>query len=160
MNLFEKINDDFKQILKSGDSLRISVLRMLSAAIHNREIEKRTKLAKENKPPEPLTDDEVLEVVASEAKKRREAIEGFEKGGRQELAEKERKELEILQGYLPEQLSREAIAKAVEEAIGSTGASGAKDIGKVMGYLSSKLKGKADMTRVSKLVADKLNGGT
>lgn len=157
MNLFEKINDDLKQILKSGDSLRISVLRMLSAAIHNREIEKRTKLAKENKPPEPLTDDEVLEVVASEAKKRREAIEGFEKGGRQELAEKERKELEILQGYLPEQLSREAIAKAVEEAIGSTGASGAKDIGNVMGYLSPKLKGKADMTRVSKLVADKLN---
>lgn len=160
MNLFEKINDDFKQILKSGDSLRISVLRMLSAAIHNREIEKRTKLAKENKPPEPLTDDEVLEVVASEAKKRREAIEGFEKGGRQELAEKERKELEILQGYLPEQLSREAIAKAVEEAIGSTGASGPKDVGKVMGYLSPKLKGKADMTRVSKLVADKLSGGT
>lgn len=160
MALIEKINDDLKAAMRDNDPLQLSVLRLLSAAIHNKEIEKRTRLSKEGKPPEPLTEEEVLAVVMSEAKKRREAIDSFEKGGRQELAEKERKELEILQGYLPEQLSREAVAKAVEEAIGSTGASGPKDVGKVMGYLSPKLKGKADMTRVSKLVADKLSGGT
>ena len=134
MDLLDRIFEDLKNALRQGDALRVSVLRMLAASIRNREIEKRTKFAKAGKPPEPLTGEEMAEAVVSEAKKRREAIEGFEKGGRQDLAEQEKKELAVLGAYLPEQFSEVEVAAAIDEAIRATGASGAKDIGKVMGY--------------------------
>ncbi|MBI1974953.1 MAG: GatB/YqeY domain-containing protein, partial [Parcubacteria group bacterium] len=96
----------------------------------------------------------------SEAKKRREAIEGFEKGGRIDLVEKERKELGILETYLPLQLSDEEIQKEIDGAVKAVGASSTKDVGKVMAYLGARLKGKADMGLVSKKVASKLAAGT
>jgi len=156
MGLKEKVDEDLKQALKAGDSIRVSVLRMLSAAIHNKEIEKRTKLAKAGKPPEPLGEEEVLGVVASEAKKRRESIEGFEKGGRPDKAGAEKRELALLEEYLPERLPQAEVAKAVDEAVAATAASSPKDTGKVLGYLAAKLKGRADMSEVAKMVAARL----
>lgn len=156
MGLKEKVDEDLKNALKSGEATRVSVLRMLSAAIHNKEIEKRTKLAKEGKSPEPLAEEEVLAALSSEAKKRRESVESFEKVGRHDLAAKEKEELAILNQYLPAQLSEEAVSSAVAEAIAATAASGPKDAGKVLGYLSAKLKGRADMAAVAKMVAGRL----
>lgn len=159
--LKEKIQQELKEAqLKREESL-ISVLRMLNAAIHNREIEKRTKLSK-SEPLEKLaelselTDEEIIEVISSEAKKRREAILEFEKGARQDLVEKEKKELEVLQKYLPTQLSEEELRRLIKEAIEKTGASESKNIGKVMAELMPKIKGKADGGLVSKMVKELL----
>ena len=139
-------------------------MRMLQAASINREKEKRAKLAKEKgemKEEElvkesQLTDKEVVEVISSEAKKRREAIEGFERGGRKDLAEKERAELKILQSYLPEQLTEEEIKKLVEDAIRKVGATGPQDMGRVMGELMPQVKGKIDGGTVSRIVKELL----
>jgi uncharacterized protein YqeY len=102
------------------------------------------------------TDEDVIEVVGREIKKRKESIELYEKGGRQELADKEKRELEVLQGYLPEQMSEEEVRKLVEETIQSLGASTMQDMGKVMGALSAKTKGKADGSLVSSIVREQL----
>jgi hypothetical protein len=144
--------------MKAGEGLRVSVLRMLSAAIHNREIAKRTKLAKETKPVEPLSEEEVLEAVMAEAKKRLEAIEGFDRGGRGDMVAKEKQELSMLQEYMPVQLSREEMVKEIDSAIAAIGALGHKDMGKAMGLLSSKLKGRADMGQISRILSQKLSG--
>ena len=162
--LKEKILQNLNTALKEKKELGLSVLRMLSAAINNRETEKRTKLWKEKpdlssqalKKESKLTDEEVAEVVSAEAKKRKESIEGFQKGNRQELAEKEKKELEILEKYLPEQLSQEQIKKLVQEAISKVGAKEMRNMGKVMQELMPKVKGKADGVLVSKVVKESL----
>ena len=169
MPLLEKIQNDLKDAFKKGEKVLVSVLRLLASAIHNKEIEKRTKLVKSqpeagrpwaDEPAEKLeelskiTDEEIVEVISSEAKKRRESIDLFEKGGRKELAEKEKKELEILEKYLPEQLSEEEIKKLVKEAIEKTGAKEQKDMGRVMAELMPKVKGKSDGSLVSKIVRD------
>ena len=162
--LKEKILQNLNTALKEKKELELSVLRMLSAAVQNRESEKRTKLWKEKAdlPSEELekksklTDEEVLEVISSEAKKRKESIEGFQKGKREDLVEKEKKELEILESYLPEQLSEEEIKKLVEEAVSKVGAKEMRDVGKVMQELMPKVKGRADGALISKIVKESL----
>jgi len=169
--LKEQIQNDLKEAFKKNEKDLVSVLRLLTAAFQNKEIEKRTKLSKSqpetgrpwaDEPVEKLeelsklTEEEVLEVISFEAKKRRDSIFEFEKGGRQDLADKEKQELEILQKYLPEQLSEEEIKKLVKEAIEKIGASEPKDMGKVMAELSPKIKGKADGSLVSKIVKELL----
>jgi len=162
--LKEKILQNLNTALKEKKELELSVLRMLSAAVQNRESEKRTKLWKEKAdlPSEELekksklTDEEVLEVISSEAKKRKESIEGFQKGKREDLVEKEKKELEILESYLPEQLSEEEIKKLVQETVSKVGAKEMRDVGKVMQELMPEVKGRADGALVSKIVKESL----
>jgi hypothetical protein len=164
MDLREKINEDTKLALKAKEELKSSVLRMLSASFLNKEKEKRYKLFKENKEMKEselekeskLQEEEIIEVISFEIKKRREAIEGFEKGGRNEAAQKEKEEMEILKKYLPEQLSEEEIKNIVKEAIERSGAKEQKDMGKVMAILMPKVKGKADGGLVSKIVKELL----
>jgi len=164
MNLKEKISNDLKKSLKEKNNSEILTLRMLRAAILNKEKEKRAKLAKEKEgldekdlvEKSQLTDDEIIEVAFSEAKKRNESISEFEKGKRPDLVEKERAELEILKKYLPEQLSEEEIKKIAKEIIDKVGASGPKDIGRVMAELMPKMKGKAEGNLTSRIVKELL----
>ena len=147
MTISEKINEDLKSAMKSGDKTALSVLRMLKSDCKYKQIE----LGRD------LTDDDVLAVLASSAKKRRDAIEGFEKGGRSDLVAKEKAELEVLSGYLPQPMSTEELEKIVAEVIAETGASTPKDIGLVMKQLMPKVKGKIDGRKVNEAVARKLN---
>lgn len=163
MNLKEKIQSDLMQAIKSGDSLKLSVLRMVLATIHNKEIEKRAKLSKSEKisPTElekqsQLSEEEVLEALLSETKKRKEAIIEYEKGNRQDLVEKEKSELEMLKRYLPEELSDEELRKMAVEAIKEVGAQTSKDFGKVMSFLMPKIKGRADGAKASQIVKELL----
>lgn len=163
MALKEEIQDDLISALKEKKEIEAGTLRMLNAAVLNKEKEKRAKLAKEKEMTEKelieksqLTDEEMIEVISSEAKKRREAISEFEKGERKDLAEKEKKEMEILKKYLPEQLPEEKIKKLVQEVIEKVGASEIKDIGKVMAELMPQVKGKAEGGLVSKIVKELL----
>lgn len=160
--LKEKINEDLKKAQQEKNELVVLVLRGLNAAVHNKEIEKRTKLSKEEKDIEKLKEEsklieeEIMEVVSSEAKKRKEAIEEFKKGDRDDLAEKEEKELKILKKYLPEQMSEEQIKEEAKKVIEELGATDPQDTGKVMGALMPKLKGKAEGGLVNKIVSDLL----
>lgn len=165
MNLKEKILNDLKKSLKERKDSESLTLRMLQATILNKEKEKRAKLAKEKEgldekdlvEKSQLTDDEIIEVAFSEAKKRNESISEFEKGKRFDLVEKERAELEVLKKYLPEQLPEEEIKKLAEGIIDKIGAAGQKDIGKVMAELMPKVKGKAGGGIVSKMVKELLS---
>lgn len=159
--LKEKLKADVKEALKAGDSNRRTVLGMVLSAIQNKELEKRAKAAKVEGGSDlatagELTDDEVLAVVASEVKKRKESIAVFEQGGRPELAADEKKEVELLSGYLPEQLSKAALQTLVQEGITATGATTIKDMGKVVGYVMGKAKSAADGQVVSALVKEEL----
>ncbi|MBD3208120.1 MAG: GatB/YqeY domain-containing protein [Candidatus Nealsonbacteria bacterium] len=163
--LREEIEENFKKALKEGNKEELSALRMLKTEIVNRQKEKRYKLSKENPelPPQELEekssldDEEIKEAVFSLVKKSKQAIEDFEKGERKDLAEKERKEVEVLEKYLPEQLSEEEIKKEAQEAIKDTGAEGMRDMGKVMSELMPKLKGKAEGSKVSRIVKNLLS---
>ena len=148
--LKDKIQEDLKQAMLAKEEDKLSTIRMLKSALQYFEIQKRGAGYE-------ATDDDVIEVVGKEIKKRREAIEMFIKGGRQESADKETKELEVLQTYLPEQMSEEEIRTLVKEAISQTGATAMQDMGKVMGVLMTKTKGKADGQLVSTLVREKLS---
>ena len=160
--LRERINSDIKQAMIAKNELLLLVLRGINAAIKNKEIEKRTKLSKNEhdvvKLEElcKLSDEEILDVISSEAKKRKDSIVEFEKGNRQDLVDKETKELEILKQYLPEQMSEDAIKNIVKRAIEETKAFGPKDTGKVMAKIMSQVKGKADGSMVSKIVGELL----
>jgi len=132
--------------MKSGDKVRLSTLRLLSAAIKNKEVE----LLHE------LSDEEIRDVAVKEAKRRKESIEAYQAGNRPELVAKERAELEILQVYLPEQLSEAEVDALIDEAIASTGATSAKEMGKVMGQVMAKAKGKVDGSVVQARVKAKL----
>jgi uncharacterized protein YqeY len=156
MALVEKINEDLKLALKSGDALRVSTLRMLQAGLHNKTIEKRTVLSRQQKPPEPLNEIEELDVIEREAKKRKEAILAYEKAGRADLAEKEKQELKILEEYLPEVLPETEIKEWIKKAIESTGALSQADLGKVMVYLKANLKGRVDWSTLSRDVLARL----
>mgnify|MGYP001590448673 CR=1 FL=1 len=153
--LKEKIQADLKDSMKQKEELSLSVLRMLSAAILNKEKEKRFKSGKAEDIV--LADEEILEVISTEIKKRKEAIDLYEKGGRLELAAKEKKELEVLQKYLPAQLSDDELRKLVKEAIEKVGAKEIKDMGRVMAELMPKVKGKADGNLISKIVKESLS---
>ncbi|HET9851487.1 MAG TPA: GatB/YqeY domain-containing protein [Candidatus Limnocylindrales bacterium] len=139
---------DITAAMRSGEALRRDTLRMAESAIYN--AEKRERRA--------YTDDEVAGVLAKEVKARRESVEAFRKGGREDLAAKEEAEIEILAAYLPEQLSEADITALVEEAIATTGAAGPRDMGKVMGWLSPRTKGRADGRQVSQAVTAALAG--
>ncbi len=132
--------------MRSGDSLRRDVLRMAQNAVYA--VEKR-----ERREP---TDDDVAAILTREVKTRRESIEAFRKGGREDLASKEEAEIAILADYLPEQLDDATIEALVAEAVSATGATNARDLGKVMGWLAPKTRGRADGRRVSELVAQAL----
>jgi uncharacterized protein YqeY len=145
MVLKEKIGEDLKAAMKSGDKIRLETLRTIRAALLEREIEKRGS-------GNPISADDEVSVLTSAAKKRKESIELFQKGGRLDLVEQEGKELAIIQEYLPKQAAPEEIEQIVREAIASTGASGAAGFGKVMPAVMQKLKGRADGKMIQELV--------
>lgn len=146
MPLIEQIDQNLTKALKEKNEATVSVLRMLKSAIKNKEIEKG----------EELKEDEMAELVGKEAKKRKESLQAFEEGGRDDLAEKEKRELGILEEYLPEQLGEEEVRKIVKDTIGEVGASSIQDLGKVMGPVMEKVKGKSDGNIVSKIVKEEL----
>ncbi len=151
MAIHVTITENLKQAMKAGREFEVGIFRMVLASIHNREIEKKSK----NKDAEPgLSDEEIIEVLSKEAKKRKEAIEAYKKGGRNDLAEKEAKELEIIKKYLPEEMPVEEIEKVVKAAIEKTGAKEIKDFGKVMGEAMKELKSKADASTVSEVIKE------
>ncbi|MCX6720772.1 MAG: GatB/YqeY domain-containing protein [Candidatus Staskawiczbacteria bacterium] len=142
------------EALKSKDSFVVGTLRMLLASVQAKEKEKKFKEKIEGEAQ--LTDEQILETISSEIKKRKDAIALYTQGNRPELADREKKEIEVLIKYLPAQLSTEDIKKLVAESIASTGAASIKDMGKVMADLSPKVKGKADGGEVSKIVKELL----
>jgi len=151
MLLKKQIIIDLKKAMKENDSLRRDTLRMLDSMIKNAEIEKRKK-------EEGLTDEEIQELVTKAIKQRRDASIQYETGGRNDLAQKEKDEMGILSGYMPEQMNEDEIRKIVKEIILEAKASSALDIGKVMGLIMGKLKGKADGQLVKKIVSKELAG--
>jgi len=142
--------------------LKRSVLSLLLTAIKNKELAKRQKLSKtvsgieELEKQSQLTDEEILEVIAGEAKKRKEAIEQFQAGGREDLAQKEKSEMNILASYLPEQASEEEVRAEVKRVITELNAQGLKDMGKVIGAVMSKFKGRVEGEKVSKIAKELL----
>jgi uncharacterized protein len=146
VTLRDRLHDDTTAAMRSGDALRRDVLRMVQNAIYN--VEKAKKVT--------LSDDEILGVITREVKTRRESVEAFRKGGREDLASKEEAEIAILAGYLPEALSETELGALVDEAIAATGAASARDLGKVMGWLSPRTRGRADGKVVSGMVAQAL----
>jgi uncharacterized protein len=146
VSLKERIQTELTAAMRSGDTLRRDVLRMATNSAYN--LEKRQG--------KPLSDDELLQVLTREVKTRRESVDAFRKGGREDLAGKEEAEIAILQEYLPQALSEEEVRGLVDEAIAATGASSPRDMGKVMGWLAPKTRGRADGKRVSELVAQAL----
>lgn len=147
VNLKEKINSEMVSAAKAKDKIKLSAIRMIKSALHNKEID----LKRE------LSDEELLQVLSSIVKQRKDSIEQFKRGGRLELAEKEEKELAIVQFFMPEQLSEEEIETEIEKAIENVGAVSIKDMGKVMKVVMSRLTGKADGKIVSEKVKAKLS---
>ena len=147
--LKQQLRDELKQAMLARDELKLSVIRMLVSAITYYEINKGGAGYE-------ATDEDVLTVIGTQVKQRKDSIEQFEKAGRQELADKEKKELALLSTYLPAQMSEEEIRELVKQAVTQTGASTPADMGKVMGALMPKVKGKADGGLVSKIVKESL----
>lgn len=145
----EQIKLQLKEAQLAKDELKTSVLRMLLSEIHNASIQKSGEV---------LSDDEITSVVQRELKKRREAFEAFTKGGRDESAQKEQAEAEILESFLPAQLSDEELTEVVEGAITELGASSIQDMGRVMGAVMGKVGSQAEPARVSSIVKGKING--
>ncbi|HEX3033879.1 MAG TPA: GatB/YqeY domain-containing protein [Thermodesulfobacteriota bacterium] len=148
MSLREKVSADLKNALREKRTLDLSVLRMLQSAIRNKEIDKKGK--------EELTDQEVVEVIGSEIKKRREAVSEYTKANRQDLADKEKAEIDVLMQYMPKQMTEDEVRKEVKRAIEETEAKGTKDLGKVMKEIMPRMKGKAEGGMVNKVVKEEL----
>ena len=146
MTLRERIQSDITAAMRSGDALRRDTLRMAESAIYNAEKRDRRE----------YSDDEVAAVLAREVKTRRESVDAFRNGGREDLASKEESEIAILAAFLPEQLTEPEIAALVDEAIAATGAAGPRDMGKVMGWLAPRTRGRADGRLVSQVVGTAL----
>jgi uncharacterized protein len=149
VDLKARISDDMRAAMKAGEKTKVSTLRLTSSAITYAEKDKKRELSQE----------ETLEVVIREVKKRREAIEEYSKAGREDLAGKEREEAAILGAYLPEQMSEAEITDIVKAAIDETGAMGLGDLGKIMGAVIPKTKGRADGKRVNEIVRELLEQG-
>lgn len=147
--IFEKISKDYIQAMKARDSLRIGVLSYIKSVIKYREIENREK-EKE------LTDDDVVDVISKEVRKREESIEMYKNGEREDLAHKEEEELKVLKEYLPAQMREEEIRKTVVQIIEKLGATGSKDFGKVMKEVMIEIKGKANGALIKKIVEESL----
>ena len=144
MGLKEKIDEDIKSAMKTREELRLSALRMLKAAIGNAEIAKK----------KTLVDEDIISLLQTAVKQRKDSAEQFGAGNRPELAEKEKAEIKILEAYLPAQLGEQEVRELVAKAVADTGAAGAKDIGKVMGKLMPLVKGRADGGLVNRLVRE------
>lgn len=146
MNLKEKIDNDLKDALKGNDTLKLSVLRLIKTAIKNLEIEKRKELSEED----------LIQVIEKQAKQRRDSIDQYEKAGRNDLADKEKNELAIIDEYLPEKLTQEEVENAISKIIATLSEEEKKNTGRVMGACMKELKGKADPSLVSKVIREKL----
>ena len=147
MSLEEKLVEEMKQAMKSNDKLRLSTIRMIRSALKNKEIELRKK----------LEDEDIVKVVQVMVRKGEESVEQFQAGGRMDLVEKEKREIEILKSFLPQPLSQEEILKIIDQSIQETQASSPKDIGKVMKSVIPKIGGKADGKLINQLVKEKLS---
>ena len=145
-SLKQKLNHDLRQALKGGDKRRSLVIRLIMSAVHNSEIAKRAS----------LEDTDILGVIAKEARQRKESIEAFKQGDRQDLVAQEEAELAILNEYLPEQMSRDEIIAAARKVIDEVGAQSPYDMGKVMGKLMPQLKGKAEGKVINEVVTELL----
>ena len=142
MSLKTRLSDDMKAAMKGGDKARLGVIRLIQAAVKQREVDERIE----------LDDGQVLAVMEKMLKQRRDSVSQYEAAGREDLAEVERFEIGIVQGYMPAQLSQAEVEAAVAAAIASTGATGPRDMGKVMAVLKDQLAGRADMQALSGLV--------
>ena len=147
MSLEEKLVEEMKQAMKSNDKLRLSTIRMIRSALKNKEIELKKK----------LEDEEVIKVIQVMVRKGEESVEQFQTGGRVDLVEKEKKEIEILKSFLPQPLSQEELLKIIDQSIQETQASSPKDIGKVMKSIMPKIGGKADGKLINQLVKERLS---
>ena len=148
MSLKQQITEDMKTAMRAKDAPRLSAIRLLQAAIKQREVDERIELA----------DDQVVAVIEKMLKQRRESIVQYEGAGRQDLADVEKFEVSVLQNYMPQPLSEQEIEALVAEAVSSSGAASIKDMGKVVGLLKPKMAGRADMGKVSALVKARLGG--
>jgi uncharacterized protein len=148
MSLKDRIKDDVKQAMRDKDEARLSTLRMLAAAIQRKEVDERVT----------LDDAQVIAVIDKQLKQARESIEQYEKGGRADLAEKEKREIAVYQVYMPAALSDADLDKLIAESIAATGAASVKDMGKVMGVLKPKVQGRADMGALGAKIKAKLGG--
>ena len=146
MTLSERINNDLKEAMKSKDSFRLSVIRMVKGAMQ---------LAKPN-PREELTDDDVITVISKQIKMRNDSIKEFEAAGRSDLVEQNKKEIEILNTYMPKQLSEEELTEIIDKVFEEVKPTSQKDMGLIMNNISPLVKGKADMSLVNKLVKERL----
>ena len=147
MSIRQTISDDMKTFMRAKDSARLGAIRLLQAAIKQKEVDERIE----------LNDDQIFSVIQKMLKQRKDSIEAYQKANRQDLIDQEQLEIEVLSKYMPEPLSEEEINQYIEEAIVTTAASDMKDMGKVVGILKSKVAGRADMAEVSKLVRQKLS---
>ncbi len=147
MSLKGQITEDMKTAMKAGDKDRLKAVRLVLAAIKQIEVDTRVE----------LDDPAVLAVLTKMVKQRRDSIEQFEKGNREDLASIERAEIDVIQNYLPEQLGADELAAMVNEVIKATGAAGIRDMGKVMGQIKAKAAGRADMGALSAIVKERLN---
>jgi len=147
VTLKQKISDDMKAAMRARDSARLGAIRLLQAAIKQREVDERIE----------LSDTDVLGILDKMIKQRRDSIAQFEAAGRQELADAEKFEISVLQAYMPQQLSAEEIDAAIEQALATSGAAGPQDMGKMMALLKPQLAGRADMGKVSGLVKARLS---
>jgi len=146
----DTILNDLKEAMKARDAARLQVLRSLKAKILEKEISLRSGGKAE------ISEEQVVEVLVKAAKQRRESIDQFEKGGREDLAQTERAELELIESYLPAQMGEEEIRAAVRQGIEETGAAGMQDMGRLMGLMMGRLKGKADGSAVNRIVKEEL----
>lgn len=146
MSLKDRIQTDVKDAMRARDKPRLAAIRLITAAIKQREVDERIE----------LDDAQITAVLDKMAKQRRESIAQFEKAGRDDLVEQETFELQLIQSYLPEQLGEDEINALIDSTLQATGASGIKDMGKVMGQLKAKLQGRADMAAVSALIKARL----
>lgn len=153
MSLRQRIEDDIRTALKAGDKQRLSCLRMVKSKVQEKQVELRGTEGREAE----LSDEDVTNVVSAYAKQRRDSIESYEQGGREDLAANERAELEILTAYLPQQMSEDEVSTIVDDAVRESGASEPKDMGAVM-KLVMKVKGRADGKLVNRIVQSRLRG--
>ena len=149
LSLQERINEDLKVYMKSKDTFKLGVVRMVKGAVQ---------LEKINLKREELSDDEIIKLISKQIKMRKDSITEFTKAGRDDLVQQNEKEIDVLKEYMPEEMSEEEVINIINEAISSTGASNIKEMGKVMREVTPKVSGRFDMGRVSSIIKEKLNG--
>ena len=149
LSLQERINEDLKVYMKSKDTFKLGVVRMVKGAVQ---------LEKINLKKEELSDDEIIKLISKQIKMRKDSIAEFTKAGRDDLVQQNVKEIDVLKEYMPEEMSEEEVINIINEAISSTGASNIKEMGKVMREVTPKVSGRFDMGRVSSIIKEKLNG--